>query len=70
MIGSTTFLVMCVEPGTDECHRQRERQSTFLHEPQPAPPIADSELASADQILVEMAQQVQAALLRSARPNE
>jgi hypothetical protein len=53
-----------------EGETSREHQPTLVHEPQPAPAIADSELESADQILVEMAQQVQAALLRSARPNE
>jgi hypothetical protein len=53
-----------------EGETSREHQPTLVHEPQPAPAIADSELESADQILFEMAQQVQAALLRSARRAE
>jgi len=48
----------------------REREPSSTHAPQPALTIAHSGLESADQNLVEMAQRVQAALLRSARPNE
>jgi len=47
-----------------------EHESTLSRDPQPASAIADTEFESVDQHLVEMAQQVQAALLRSARLHE
>jgi hypothetical protein len=53
-----------------ESESSREREPSLTCDPQSAPAIADTELESVDQNLVEMAQQVQAALLRSARPNE
>jgi hypothetical protein len=55
------------EPEGESSH---EGEPSLTGEPQPVPAIAHSELESADQNLVEMAQRVQAALLRSARPNE
>jgi hypothetical protein len=60
----------CATVGVPRPKCEPEDKAYREHVPQSAAGIVDIEFESADQNLVEMAQQVQVALLRSARSNE